>query len=452
VYTAAKRAVKAVVPEPTWTRFYEKNYWLLRPLIIDRCPVMPPWAATRSKESPIDILHRIATGSFGGRQYSSRRIFITIIACAVWPARILLLAGEELRRHGKAVRRQYGVGLIAQLAGMLRIALTSNLAPLSYYRFRLFRPENASRAHEYLQGEELDELHEALTGTLPSLEPLDDKELFFQHGRAHGLPVVPIVASFDPVQGERWYDDRCVPQCDLIVKPAHELCGRGVTRWTWCAETFTWSRGATTLGETALIDSCRTAGRSKKVLLQRCVRNHSALAALAPGGLATLRVVTYRRPSGEAGLIMCALRMPTNGQPVDNFAAGGIAAPVDATGVMLAAVAKDPDPGTFPRHPDSGAPIAGIGIPHFGEAIGLALRAHAAFAWVPTVGWDVVITPEGPALLEANPGWCFELAQIAPDRPLGATPYPEVFLEHLAARSGSRDVASADRLSGAPAM
>jgi hypothetical protein len=332
---------------------------------------------------------------------------------------------------------------------MLRIAVVSNVAPTSFYRFRLFKPENASRAHEYLQADELDELHETLTAHLPSLEPLDDKELFFQHGSARGLPVVPLVASFDPVAGEHWYDEQSLLGSDLIVKPAHELCGRGVTRWSWRAETSSWSSGTTTLGQTALLDLCRSEGRAKKFLLQRCIRNHPDLAALAPRGLATLRVVTYQRPSGQTGLIMWALRMPTGGQPVDNFAAGGIAAPVDATGMLRPAVAKDPGRGTFASHPDTGACIAGSRLPYFAQALELALRAHAAFPWVPTVGWDVVITPEGPVLLEANPGWCFELAQIVPGQPLGATPYPEVFLEHLAA-SRSQDAKKVDRL--APAV
>ena len=42
--------------------------------------------------------------------------------------------------------------------------------------------------------------------------------------------------------------------------------------------------------------------------------------------------------------------MPTGGKSVDNFDAGGVAAPVDAvTGVMGAAVAKDPTRGRFER-------------------------------------------------------------------------------------------------------
>jgi hypothetical protein len=450
VYTAAKKAVKAVVPEATWKRFYERHYWTLRPLIVDHCPLILPWVAHRLKDTPVGILRHIAATPLRDRQYSARQVLVTSLACVVWPVRLFALAAEALSRHGGAVRRQHGVGLVTQFVGMLRVAVMSNVAPLSFYRFRLFKPENASRAFEYLQGDELDELHQTLTAKLPSLEPLDDKELFFQHGRAHGLPVVPIVASFDPVAGDHWYEDQSLPGCDLIVKPAHELCGRGVTRWNWCAETSSWSSGTTTLGRKALLDRCRAEGREKKFLLQRCIQNHPDIAALAPGGLATLRVVTYRRPSGTAGLIMCALRMPTGGQAVDNFAAGGIAAPVDATGTLQAAVAKDPGRGTFPSHPDSGAPIAGIGVPHFAEALELAQRAHAAFSWVPTVGWDVVITREGPVLLEANPGWCFELAQIVPDRPLGATPYPEVFLEHLAAQSRLQDATQADHL--APAV
>lgn len=449
MYSAAKRAIKAVVPKAIWTRFYGKHYWTLRPLIVDHCPLMLPWVARRLGKRPSGILRQIAAERLGGDQVSGRRILVTSLACVVWPARLVLLAAEQLTRYGRAVRRQHGVGMLAQLVGMVRLAVTSNVGPPSFYRFRLFKPENASQADEYLQADELDELHKALTSKLPSLEVLDDKELFFQHGRAHGLPVVPIVASFDPVGGERWYEDASLHGADLIVKPAHEQCGRGVTRWHWRAQTSAWSSGTTTLGWTALLEHCRSQGRAQKCLLQRCIQDHPDLAPLAPRGLATLRVVTYRRLSGQAGLIMCALRMPTDGQPVDNFAAGGIAAAVDARGTLQAAVAKDPDRGPYHSHPDSGASIAGIVIPHFAEALELAQRAHAAFPWVPTVGWDVVITSDGPVLLEANPGWCFELAQIVPGRPLGATAYPEVFLEHFAAQSRPQDATQADHLAAA---
>jgi hypothetical protein len=125
--------------------------------------------------------------------------------------------------------------------------------------------------------------------------------------------------------------------------------------------------------------------------------------------------------------------MPTGGARVDNFAANGIAAPVDLeTGRVGKAVAKDPRRGSFAAHPDSGGAIEGIVVPCWEEACALATRAHGAFPWLPTVGWDVVVTPGGPIVLEANPNWCVELAQIPSGRPLGETAYPAVYLAHRA--------------------
>ena len=128
--------------------------------------------------------------------------------------------------------------------------------------------------------------------------------------------------------------------------------------------------------------------------------------------------------------------MPTGKSLVDNFEAGGIAAPIDLeTGTLGTAVAKNPCRYNLTHHPDSGAPIDGFVMPFFRESLQAALTAHACFPWVPFVGWDVVVTNHGPQLLEANPDWGVELAQIVTDVPLGKTRYPEIYLEHLDAQS-----------------
>jgi hypothetical protein len=136
---------------------------------------------------------------------------------------------------------------------------------------------------------------------------------------------------------------------------------------------------------------------------------------------------------------MACIRMPTQGKGVDNFSAEGIATTIDLqTGLLGTAVAKDPTRGVFDRHPDSDAPISGFRLPFTSEACELTLKAHACFPWVPFVGWDVVITEEGPVLLEANPEWGCDVVQITMDKPLGETIYPELYLEHLAAQDAGR--------------
>jgi hypothetical protein len=39
-------------------------------------------------------------------------------------------------------------------------------------------------------------------------------------------------------------------------------------------------------------------------------------------------------------------------------------------------------------------------------------RAAAALSGIRSVGWDVVLTPEGPVIVEGNAAWCLPLVQV----------------------------------------
>jgi hypothetical protein len=50
---------------------------------------------------------------------------------------------------------------------------------------------------------------------------------------------------------------------------------------------------------------------------------------------------------------------------------------------------------------------------------------------MPSVGWDIVLTEEGPLLLEGNAVWCVDLAQLSHRRPLAETPIPTCLADYL---------------------
>jgi hypothetical protein len=90
----------------------------------------------------------------------------------------------------------------------------------------------------------------------------------------------------------------------------------------------------------------------------------------------------------------------------------------------------------FDAHPDTGAAIMGRQLPHWGAALSLVLRAHAAIDWpgVPVVGWDVAFVSDGPLLLEGNNIPCATLAQMPSGVPLADTPFLECLHAHLRER------------------
>jgi hypothetical protein len=295
----------------------------------------------------------------------------------------------------------------------------------------LFEPDKAARVLHYVHHYEICNLLPELNKGLPT-ELLGDKQAFCEEATRHDLPVAPIVAAFESGTVLRWYAEpqNRLPESDLVLKAFDLSCGARFERWSYSGP-GAWSSNGETLDESQFIARCKQLSLEHGCLVQKRLVNHPQIAGLGPSGLCTVRIVTYRRPGKEPAILMASFRMPTAGGIVDNFAAGGIAAPVDArTGTLGEAVAKTLSRGAFRSHPDSRAPIAGARLPVWEEIRSLALDAHGRFEWMPFVGWDIAVTPDGPLLLEANPVWCVDLLQIPHHVALGDTEFTSVFLEH----------------------
>jgi len=433
----AKKVVKRVLPVGTWESFRGRWWRYLRPLTVDYCPVMLPWFSTARGSGPAVRLHQLAS-SF---QWDNRWSPITAVAYGValirWPFRFSFESAVALNRYGPEIAAKHGVGRGRQAAGILRHGLIDNIPALYYYRFRLFDPDRARQATSYLHPEEMSILYPTLARGLDDDAPLRDKELFFEHGLRHGLPVVPAIAFFGNGALKRWHASpaHVLPDDDLVLKPVDSGGGSGFQLWKHDAGNKVWQRDGLALDAARFLEHCASSSALHRHVLQRRLRNHPRLQGLSGKGLSTLRIVTYRSVDGAEGTLVECLRMPTGESAVDNFDAGGITAPVDgSSGRLGLAIAKDPRPGPFARHPDSDSLIEGHEVPHFAEARALTLRAHACFPWIPFVGWDVVITADGPVLLEANPDFGVEHAQISMSRPLGETAYPKIYLGYLSAR------------------
>jgi Sugar-transfer associated ATP-grasp len=241
----------------------------------------------------------------------------------------------------------------------------------------------------------------------------DDKVSFFLQMRAIGGPTPEVVA--ENVGGRLImyapgdYESLLAERGALVIKPRGGMKGGGVR----------------IVGPG---DADRRPGPGE--FASEKVVQHPYAAAIYPHSVNTVRLLTARdERSGEFFVVAAAHRFgtATSGR-VDNWSAGGVAAGVDLESGRLARAARRPDHDRSRRwwstHPDTGAAIEGVEIPRFAEVCRGLLEVCARFP-VSFVGWDVVVTPEGWTVLEANRFPALNLFQI--HRPLLLDPRARAF-------------------------
>jgi hypothetical protein len=189
------------------------------------------------------------------------------------------------------------------------------------------------------------------------------------------------------------------PSGKIVLKSSDGQCGRGIeVRQT---QDFT---------PASLILRLKVTGND---LVEAFVTQHHDLMRLSPSGLNTVRVITQLDRQNRVHFLGARLRITVNA-PVDNLAAGNMAAPVDLeTGrVCGPGVYSDitrPDEGV---HPVTGTPIVGFQVPFWKETLAMCEAAALVDTRNRSVGWDVAVTDEGPELIEGNHDWCKLLWQL----------------------------------------
>jgi hypothetical protein len=220
---------------------------------------------------------------------------------------------------------------------------------------------------------------------------------------------------------------------DLFVKAATGFGGRGAECWRY--ENAHWRHGGVSLDEAGLMAHLADRSRRGALLLQPRLVNHPDFADINLGTLSTFRVVTALDEQERPELIGAVLRMPSRADSaVDNFHAGGIAAPVDpATGRLGAASDMGLKPSTrwHDVHPVTGGRIAGRIVPYWPEVMELVAQAHAKLGERVVIGWDVAVLADGPAIVEANGLPDQDILQRIHKAPLGAARLGQLLAHHL---------------------
>lgn len=148
-------------------------------------------------------------------------------------------------------------------------------------------------------------------------------------------------------------------------------------------------------------------------LLTHGVTQHPVLAEIYSETTNTLRMITTRDHGGNVGLLFSVLRLGTvQTVPVDNGSRGGLVAHVDLESGQLSAARTLWSTDEFDQHPNSGATIKGIVLPDWKGVREAILELADALPYLQFVAWDVLLTEQGPVVIEANTSSGVNIVQV----------------------------------------
>ena len=306
-----------------------------------------------------------------------------------------------LRRFMRRIRDEHGISAARQIGAFLGDSLRFNISPLEWYQFGFFSLSPEEKATWAGTGTMYEFQLEA--NPPANRKVLADKRRFHEaYKRFFKHDVWPREA----LEQDAALVERVLASHEkLVFKDATGNCGASVR-----------------IVPTAELDAAHLLAWMNNHgfdMVESFAVQHPELQALSPSAVNTVRIFTLIDHNSDYRLLGCRLRISVDSH-IDNLAAGNLAAPIDEqTGVVTGpGIYSDFTRPAEPVHPVTGTPIEGFQVPFWPETLELVREASLLHPGNRSVGWDIVITPQGPGLIEGNHDWCKLVWQLPVGRGL----------------------------------
>lgn len=180
--------------------------------------------------------------------------------------------------------------------------------------------------------------------------------------------------------------------------------------------------------------------QNRPLIIERGLAQHADQDALYPNSVNTIRVLTMLdvQNGGDPFIAAAVQRIGCRrSEPADNWTRGGLSAQVNLETGQLSKATRLPDENVkewFSAHPDTGAQIEGVSVPYWREIHDLVMHSAKVLSFMEYVGWDIVVTPKGPVILEANINTGLNVLQS--HEPLMADPRVRAYYNERGVRTG----------------
>jgi hypothetical protein len=152
-------------------------------------------------------------------------------------------------------------------------------------------------------------------------------------------------------------------------------------------------------------------GKESDFIIQAGVTQDPEISAIYPDSVNTCRIVSENK-DGNARIVCAMLRVGRNGLEVDNATSGGLCVKIDIPTGKLAKNAKSYENEIFMEHPDTHFEFQNFTIPRWNEIQRFVKDAADKLPLFVHLGWDIVLTLDGPIAIEPNVGPGIESLQI----------------------------------------
>lgn len=322
------------------------------------------------------------------------------------------------------------VGIFRSVTSVISARLRWGIGPRYHSVFRLFSVPKSDWP-SYIDSNESNKITGAINGK-ENYRLARNKLDFYRHCMDRGIPTVPIlgvigasnVCGVPEIESLSDFKDflQSSPS-DIFFKITDGAHGDGAFSASFCDGQWLINKAGHT-PESFYNMVLKNLTPHSAYLIQPVIKPGKLLSPLMPNGaLGTVRVITYLE-GGTATPILPLLRIPANQNVTDNFSlglSGNLVAPIDMeTGVL--GVAKGSRCLVWPSivdlvdHPDTQQRIAGRTLPYWKETLELVVKAQEKTPELPTLGWDIAITDDGPLVVEANTLFATEIHEVAYER------------------------------------
>ena len=136
--------------------------------------------------------------------------------------------------------------------------------------------------------------------------------------------------------------------------------------------------------------------------ISECIEQSKLLNQIYDKTSNTIRLITVRN-NNKCEALYAVLRIGTKETiPVDNGSRGGLVAKIDINTGVLSSAKSIQRVVDFKAHPDSNNKIEGVKIKNFDEIKTTFTNLMEKFPYLYFVAWDILLTDNGPVVIEAN--------------------------------------------------